>query len=552
MHARGHTASRGALIYVAGLALAAALPATAAGQQAAGPPAAPAIRADALRAHLRYLASPLLEGRAPGTRGGDLAAHYIAAQFERAGLQPVRGSYFQAVPLAGIALDPRRSSVSFRLAGERLDVAYPDELVVWLPGGRDSVDVTGELVFAGYGVRAPEYDWDDYAGRDVRGRIVLVLVNDPPAPPEEPDLFGGRAMSYYGRWTYKLEEARRQGAAGAILVHTAPSAGYPWSVVENSWTGEQLALTDPAGDRLALQAWLGAEAAGRLLAAAGRSLEELQVLAARRDFRPVATGISVRASLRGRMRAVSAANVVGLVPGRHPERRNEVVIYTAHYDHLGIGRPVNGDSIYHGAYDNASGVAVLIEIAEAFAALPTAPGRSVLFIATTAEEAGLLGATHYARNPLFPLERTMAAINIDGANLWGETDDMLILGGERSTLGRLAAEQATRMGLRLIEDTAPEKGFYYRSDHFPFARAGVPAVAVEHGLSFRGRPPGWGAALLERYEAERYHQPADRFHPTFDLAGAAQQAALAFRLGHAIAASADVPEWYPGGEFQRR
>jgi Zn-dependent M28 family amino/carboxypeptidase len=551
MYSRWQPASRAVRRYAAGLALAAALPAAAAAHDA-GPPPAPAIRADALRAHLRFLSSPLLEGRAPGTRGGDIAAHYIAAQFERAGLQPVRGSYFQPVPLAGTALDPRRSSVSFRLAGARFDVAYPDELVVWLPAGRDSVDVTGELVFAGHGVRAPEYDWDDYDGRDVRGRIVLVLVNDPPAPPDEPELFGGRAMSYYGRWTYKLEEARRQGAAGAILIHSVQTAGYPWSVVENSWTGEQLALADAAGDRLALQAWLGAEAAGRLLAAAGRSLEELQLLAARRDFRPLATGISVRASLRGRVRAISTANVVGLVPGRHPERRNEVVIYTAHYDHLGIGRAVNGDSVYHGAYDNASGVAVLIELAQAFLALPAAPGRSVLFIATTAEEAGMLGASHYARNPLFPIGRTMAAINIDGANLWGETDDMFILGGERSTLGRIAAEQAAAMGVRLTDDAAPEKGYFYRSDHFPFARAGVPAVAVEHGLSFRGRPPGWGAALLERYEVERYHQPADRFHPTFDLAGAVQQATLAFRLGHALATSTHVPDWYPGGEFQRR
>jgi Zn-dependent M28 family amino/carboxypeptidase len=510
------------------------------------------ITAAGIRGHLQFLSHDLLEGRAPGTRGGDLAAQYIAAQFARAGLQPVRGTYFQPVALVGTTIQAPGSPVLFQQGDSAIRAVYRRDLVHWLPSGEREVSVEGELVFVGYGIRAPEHRWDDFGGRDLSGRILLILAGEPPAPPEEPDLFAGRALTYYGRWTYKLEEARRQGAAGALIIHTAESAGYSWSVVESSWTGEQFALPrGHAADRqLALEGWITQPFGYRVLAVAGLNLDDLTVQAARRDFRPVATGLRVHASLQGATRQLATANVVGVVPGRHPERRGDVVVFTAHYDHLGIGQAVDGDSIYNGAYDNASGVAVLIEMAAAFSRLASPPDRSVLFLATTAEEAGLLGATHYVQQPLYPLSRTMAVLNIDGANLWGETEDAVIMGAERSTLGRFARDAADAMRVRLVPDPSPEKGFFYRSDHFPFARAGVPALAVEHGVVFRGRPDGWGVETLARYEAERYHRPADRYDPAFDLTGAVQQARLAFLIGLGVATSPDVPEWHEGTEFR--
>jgi Zn-dependent M28 family amino/carboxypeptidase len=508
------------------------------------------IQQHGIRTHLAFLADDLLEGRAPGSRGGSLAARYIAGQLLHAGVAPVRGSHYHTVPLNGWRADPRRVSLEFAALDQRLSLRYPLDAVVWLASGADSAAVAAELVFVGYGVRAPEYDWDDFKGRDVRGRIVVMLINDPPAPPGQPAIFDGAAMTYYGRWTYKVEEAARQGAAGVLMVHTDEGAGYPWSVVQTSFAGEQLFL--PHDPRLPppvpLQGWISFDAARRLFATGGHNLDALFVRAARRDFQPVATGIDARLRVAGVARQFESANVVGLVNGRHPTRRAEYVVYTAHYDGLGMGRPVDGDSIYNGAYDNASGVAVLLEIARAFAAMPVAPERSLLFIFTTAEEGGLLGAHWYVRQPLVPLQRTVAALNIDGANLWGETNDVSAVGLERSTLGLAAEAQATALGLRVSGERAPQKGFFFRSDHFPFARAGIPALFLDHGADFRGRPPGWGETLLSRVEAERYHLPADRYEPSMDLTGAVQQARHAFLLGLDVANTAAPPRWYRGSE----
>jgi Zn-dependent M28 family amino/carboxypeptidase len=509
-----------------------------------------AISAAAMRAHVAFLADDLLEGRAPGTRGGDLAARYIAAQFQRIGLQPVGGAFRQPVVLHGWTAE--RSLVEIEAAGRRIALRSPAEIIAWTGEGAATADVAAELIFVGHGVTAPEYRWDDFKNVDVRGRILLILANDPPAPPEEPGLFDGLAMTYYGRYTYKYEEAIRRGALGAIIIHTDAGAGYPWSVVEASWTGEQLFLPrDPTNDRLSVEGWIRSESARFALAATGRDLDELVARAGRRDFQPVATGLTLRARIQGRTRRIDTSNVAGLLPGSHPNRRNEVVIYTAHYDHLGIGTPVDGDSIYNGAYDNASGVAVLLEVAGAFARAPRAPDRSILFLATTAEEAGLLGARHYVRNPAYPIARTAAVINIDGANLWGETSDIAAVGAERSTLGRTVEARARELGLRLRPERAPEKGLFYRSDQFPFARAGVPAIYIEHGLDYRGRPPGWGERTLARYEALHYHRPSDRYDPGFDFAGAVQQARLAFLVGWDVASSPSMPEWYEHSEFRR-
>jgi Zn-dependent M28 family amino/carboxypeptidase len=515
--------------------------------------ATPALDQDRIRAHLAFLADDLLEGRAPGTRGGSIAARYISAQLAAAGVLPVRGTYRHPVPLVGWRADAPRTILEFTTGGRTLALRQPQDAIVWLDTGADSATVAGEVVFAGYGVRAPEYQWDDFKGRDLRGRILVVLVNDPPAPPGQPLIFDGNALTWYGRWTYKVEEAARQGAAAVLIVHTPDGAGYGWPVVESSFGEERLALPQEAGAAaVAMQGWITFDAARRMFAMRGIDLAELYVRAARRDFQPVFTGIQARLRAVGTARRFESPNVVGLVQGSHEARRNDVVIYTAHYDGLGIGRPVDGDSVYNGAYDNASGVALLLEVAGAFAALPAPPARSILFLFTTAEEAGMLGAEWYTRQPLVPLQRTVAALNIDGANLWGETADASAIGLERSTLGLVFQRQAGAMGLRAEPERAPEQGLFFRSDHFPFALAGVPALSIQHGIEFRGRPPGWGAVMLSRYEAEHYHQPSDRYDPGFELAGAVQQGILAFRVGLEVAGTAALPRWYEGQRIRAR
>lgn len=507
------------------------------------------IRADQIAAHLTFLADDALEGRAPGRRGARIAARYIVSQLSRAGVEPISASYYQPVPLLGWDPDPRRISVHYTDGDSTVALAVPGDGILWLDSGTDSAHVRGAVVFAGYGVRAPEHGWDDYKGTDVRDRIVVVLSGDPPAPPSEPLIFEGGAMTYYGRYTYKIEEARRQGAAAVIIVHTDEGAGYPWSIVQNSWAGEQLALppdSATAASPLQIQGWLTLDAARRMFASVDLDIDELYVRAARRDFQPAATEITMQLRAAGRTRRFESNNVAGIVRGRHPTRRADAVVYTAHYDHLGIGPAVDGDSIYNGAYDNASGVALLLEIAEAFARQTPRTDRSVIFLFTTAEEAGMLGASWYVRSPLLPLRRTVAALNIDGANLWGETNDVSAVGLERSTLGTVFEQRAAAMGLRVEGERAPDKGFFFRSDHFPFARARVPALYLDHGISFRERPPDWGMNTLSRYEAERYHQPGDEYDAAFDLSGAVQQGRLAFLIGVDVANSEQTPRWYSG------
>ncbi|HUG42296.1 MAG TPA: M20/M25/M40 family metallo-hydrolase [Longimicrobiales bacterium] len=505
------------------------------------------ITADEIRGHLYFLSLDALRGRAPGTPGGGLAAEYVASRFLGMGLERVGGSYFQPVPLVGITLDPATSSLAFESRTRRVAADYPGDAVIW-PGAPDQGgDISGELVFVGYGADAPEWGWDDYKGRDLNGKVAVFLVGDPPAPPDEPGLFGGRAMTYYGRWTYKLEQARRRGAAGALIVHSGEAAGYDWEVVRTSWAGEQLSLEGTGTEAaLPLQGWLTRDFARRVFAAGGLDLAELYVQATRRDFRPVATGLTVRARMNSRSRAVRTRNVIGYLPGAHPERRSQVVVLTSHYDHLGTGPAVDGDSIYNGAYDNASGVALLLEVADAFSRLEPRPDRGILFIATGAEEAGLLGSEHYVRAPPVPLRRTVAALNIDGANLWGETDDVVALGADLSTLGDIVGARAEELGLSVMPDPAPEQGSFFRSDHFPFARNGVPVLHLKHGIRFRGRPPGWGERLLSEYQQRHYHRPSDEYDPAFDLAGAVQQGRLLFAVAYDIAMWDRTAEWYEG------
>lgn len=512
-------------------------------------PALERIRPQTIEAHLRFLSHPLLEGRAPGTRGGDLAVEYVRAQFQRIGLEPVAGSYLQEVPMIG--LDPAPQLALATSGGETILPEYRSDYVLAAGVPEARVEVDAELVYVGYGISASEWEWDDYAGSDVAGKVLLMRVNDP-GNPDTPDFFDGRALTYYGRWTYKFEEAARRGAAGAILIHTDESAGYGWNVVRTSNTGEQFTLAGDDAPALPIKGWVRSEVAGALLRAAGHDPAELERTSERRAFRPVPTGITVRASVRSEVREVRTANVVGLLADR-TSRRDEPVVLTSHHDHLGTGMDEQGRAVvYHGAYDNASGVALLLTVAEAAAAaLNQRPARPLLFVALTAEESGLLGAEWYTRHPLFSLARTAAALNVDGANLEGETEDLTPLGVGRSDLGDVVAAAAREEGMRIAPEPHPEQGMFFRQDHFPFARAGVPSLALDHGLAFRGRPAAWGERWYEEFVGTHYHQPSDAFHEGLDFGGAVQQGRVLLRTALAVAERERLPEWSAGSGFAR-
>ena len=522
-------------------------------QDAPPVPAGPEIQlsGDAIRDNMRTLSSDEFMGRGPGHAGGDMAAQYIADAFQSYGLQPVEGSYFQTVPMIGYATDPSSVRLSFSGPGGSLPVTYLDGFVL-NAGDPQATQVSGdgELVFVGYGIDAPENNWNDFAGVDVAGKYILILVNDPPATEAEPDLFGGRAMTYYGRWTYKWEEAARQGALGALIVHETEPAGYPWSVVRGGRSGEQFSLPpDPnAPTPAGMVGWVTRDVAAAALELAGLDFEELKAAAGARGFTAVATGVTASAGLSASVRQVETMNVVGLLPGS--ARPDEIITITSHYDHFGVGETIDGDSIYNGAYDNASGTAMLMEMARGFAALEVAPQRSLLFIATAAEEQGLLGAQWYVQSPLFPLNRTVAEVNVDGANLWGETNDVTIQGEERSGLGAFARVRTDEMGLTIKPDAEPEKGFFFRSDHFPFAKAGIPSLYIEHGRDYRGQPAEYGQRISDEFTAQRYHAPSDEFSEDFTFEGAVQQGMLAVRIIWDIAQDSSWPNWHEGQEFK--
>jgi len=507
------------------------------------------IRPQTLDAHLRFLAHPLLEGRAPGTRGGTLAMEYIRGQFQRIGLHPVGGSYLQEVPMVGLTPRP---TLAFDTPDGRVEPRYEEEYVLEAGVPETAVEVDAELVFAGFGITAPEWGWDDFADADVRGRVLLIRVNDP-GTEETPGFFGGRTLTYYGRWTYKYEEASRRGAAGALLIHTDESAGYPWRVVRTSNTGQRFDLAGRPEFPLRVRGWIGEGVTRDLLARAGRDYDALMRDAETPGFRPVETGIRVRAAVRSEVEPVRTANVVGLLPGRDPARAEEPVILTSHYDHLGVRTGADGArSIHPGAYDNASGVALLLAVAEAAASLDEPPPRPLLFVATTAEESGLLGAEWYARNPLLPLATTAAALNVDGANLRGRTRDLTPLGADRSTLGDTVRAAAEAEGMVINPDPHPEQGMFYRQDHFPLARSGVPALALDHGLGFEGRPEGWGERWYEEFVTRHYHQPSDSYEEGWDYGGAVQQGRVMLRTALAAASAPQIAAWRPGAGFARR
>ncbi|NPD22445.1 M28 family metallopeptidase [Corallococcus exiguus] len=509
-----------------------------------------AITADLLRAHVRFLASDLLEGRGPGTRGDALAQEYIATQFEGLGLKPGAedGSYLQRFDLMGIHSRP--GPMTFQAKEGRVELQPREDFIAvsGVQAPEAKLDAS-ELVFVGYGIVAPEYQWDDFKGADLKGKTLVILNND---PEDDPRLFGGKARLWYGRWDYKYEQAAKTGAAGAIIIHTTPSAGYPWQVVRTSWTGEQFEL--PAGDapRLQVKAWTTEDATKQVMKLAGQDLDALRASAQKRDFRPVPLGVTLSLRLSNEVRRRPTANVLGLLPGSDPTLAKEVVLYSAHHDHLGKkddGKP-GEDVIYNGALDNAAGVASMLSVARAFTSLPTPPRRSILFAAVAAEEYGLLGSAYLAAHPPVPSGRIAANINVDGGNVLGRTRDITVIGLGKSSLDTFVTAMAKTQGRTVKADQLSDRGFFYRSDQFNFARQGIPAAYFGSGMDFIGRPEGWGKAQRGQWEAKHYHQPSDEVRPEWDLSGAVEDTRLFFLVGAQVAKAPLMPVWNKGDEFE--
>jgi Zn-dependent M28 family amino/carboxypeptidase len=535
----------------------------AASQKNAENPAWNQIDAARILEHIKILSSDEFEGRAPASKGEEMTVAFLEAQFKKLGLQPgnPNGTYAQKVPMVGITADPSAELVITKSgSGEKMTLKYADDFVARTEVEQPEVSVNADLLFVGYGAVAPEYQWDDYKGMDVKGKILVMLINDPPVPdPNDPTklddkVFKGRAMTYYGRWTYKYEMAAKLGAAGCLIIHETEPAAYPWGVVQSSNTGEQfdLATADASLPRLAVEGWLTYDKANALLATDGKDLEALKRAAVRRDFRPVPLGARASLTLKNSIRHIDSRSMVAKLEGADPKVKDEYVIYVAHWDHLGVGAPVNGDRIYHGAVDNASGVAGVLEIARAFTQAQPPPRRSILFLFVTGEEKGLLGSRYYAEHPLYPLTRTLAVLNVDGLNVRGRTRDFTVVGLGMSTLDDHVQAVAAGQGRVVKGDAEPEKGFYFRSDHFEFAKQGVPAFDAGSGVDYIDRPEGWGLQMNKKFTEEDYHKPSDRVKPDWDLGGAVQDLQLLAEVGYRVANAATYPAWKPGAEFKAK
>jgi Zn-dependent M28 family amino/carboxypeptidase len=512
--------------------------------------AAKAITRDALEGPIRFLADDLLEGRGPASRGDVLARLYLATSLESLGFKPgaQNGAWQQPFDIVGITSEVPKTW-DFQAGGKAVPLKYWDDFIA-ASGVQDPTATlrNAEVVFVGYGIQAPEYQWDDFKGTDLKGKVLVMMNND---PDWDPKLFEGNRRLYYGRWTYKYESAARQGAAGAIIIHTTPSAGYPWQVVQTSWSGEQFELPASGEPRVQVAGWATEDAARRLVAATGHDLAKLVEQAKKRDFKPVPLGITTSLTLANKLTKVKTANVLGLLPGSDPNLKDEVVLYTAHHDHLGIGEPdKTGDKIYNGAVDNAAGCAQLLAMAKAFAELPQRPRRSILFAFVAAEEQGLLGSEYLAAHPPLPAGKIAANINYDGGNVLGRTKDLTYIGLGKSSLDELVQALAARQDRKLLGDQFPDRGFFYRSDQFNFAKIGVPAIYLDSGTEFIGKPDDWGKKQVEDYEANRYHQPSDEFDPKWNYEGMIEDAQLGFYAGLSIADTPQLPAWNPGDEFE--
>ncbi len=516
-------------------------------------PALESMTTDELAAAIEMVASDEFEGRAPSSTGEERTIDFLRSEFERIGLAPGNGdSYFQQVPLVEITLrnQPRLTT---RGNGATNRFSANRDFVAWTKRVVENAQLSNsELVFVGYGVVAPEYDWNDYEGIDVAGKTVVILVNDPGYATGDSALFNGNSMTYYGRWTYKYEEAARQGAAGALIVHETGPAGYPWAVVENSWTGPQFDLVseDANMSRVAVEGWITYAAAQTLFGQAGEDYDALKEQASRREFQATSLGVTASVSLANVLNQSLSHNVLGVLQGS--DRADEYIVYMTHWDHFGRDQSLDGDQIYNGAFDNATGVAGLLELAEAYASLEERPSRSILFLAVTAEEFGLLGSGYYATHPVFPRTKTAAAINMDGLNIYGPMNDITVIGYGNSELDEYLAAAARDQDRVVRSDPEPEKGFYYRSDHFSFAKEGIPALYTDSGTDHVEHGAEWTMARRDEYTAQRYHKPSDEFDPNWDLSGAIDDLHILFAVGYRLAVSDDFPNWRDGMEFKAK
>ncbi len=520
-----------------------------------------AIDTAGLLEHIKVLGSDKFEGRAPGSKGEIESVRYISEQFQKLGLRPGNpsGTYTQEVPLAGILGSP---TASFTVKDKKIDLQSPTDYVAFTNRILPEVHVqNSELVFVGYGVVAPEYGWDDFKDFDVKGKTMVFLINDPPLPdPNDPaklddKMFKGKAMTYYGRWSYKYEIAAAKGAIAAVIVHETIPAAYPWSVVENSNSKENFVIDNPDKNigTVAVRSWITLDTAKKLFAASGKSFDDLKKAALQKDFRPVSLGGTADFAIRNKIHQFKSHNVVGKLEGNDPKKKDEVIIYSAHWDHLGRDPKLTGDQIYNGALDNASGVASVLEIAQAFTKLPQPPPRSILFMATTAEEAGLLGAKYYAENPLYPLDHTLADINIDGVNAWGKTRDIEDISGGNSTLDEMLAQAAQSHDRVAKPNSEPEKGSFFRADHFELSKLGVPSLYTgSKPKDFIGKPAGYGQRVSDDYTQHHYHQVSDEVNPSWDLSGAVEDDQLLFQVGWQVANGEQYPTWLPGSEFKAK
>jgi Zn-dependent M28 family amino/carboxypeptidase len=523
-------------------------------------PAFAAITADGIMQHTKAISADEYEGRGPGTKGEELTVKYLTEQYQRLGLKPGNpdGTYVQKVPLVGFTGTP---TASFTAGSKQINLTFPQDYVAvsrrFVP---ESKVENSDMVFVGYGVVAPEYGWDDYKGLDVRGKTIVMLINDPQvtdasdASKLDDKMFKGKAMTYYGRWTYKYEIAAEKGAAAAVIIHETGPAGYPYEVVSGSWSRENFDIQTPDKNmgRAAVESWITTDRAKELFTASGQDFDALKKAALSKDFKPVVLNAKANMTVKNTLREINSNNVIGKLEGSDPALKNEYVIYTAHWDHLGRDPKLTGDQIFNGALDNASGTAALLEIAEAFTKLATPPKRSILFLSVTAEEKGLLGAKYYAENPLYPLNKTLANINMDGVNQWGRTRDITMVGDDNSTLIDLLREAATSQKRVVNPDPESEKGFYYRSDHFEFAKQGVPALYTDSGIDYEGKDAAFSKQKRDEYTNKDYHKVSDEVKPDWDLTGAVDDAQLLTMIGYRVAQADKYPEWKAGSEFKAK
>jgi Zn-dependent M28 family amino/carboxypeptidase len=518
------------------------------------PPAAIAafqkIDAERIRAHVRFLSHDLLEGRGTGQRGGDIAAEYIATQFALDGLKPAgdNGTYMQKVPMVGTTLSPETTFSLVPAKGSPRDLKFLSEYTAYDETQQAESNVNADIVYVGYGIQAPEYQWDDYKGVDVKGKVLLMLVNEPPS--DDPKFFKGKALTYYGRWVYKYEQAARKGAVGAILIHKTDMASYPWDVVRNSDSGEKSYLKLDGSPKLQVASWIHLDAARALAVLAGLDLDKMMVDARSRDFRPVPLPVKLQAHMVSKVRPFESNNVIAMLPGSDAKLKTEAVLYTAHYDHLGIRPEMPGDNIYNGADDNASGCGILLEMAHAYGTVAQKPRRSILFASVTAEEQGLLGSEYLGKHPPVPPGKIALDLNYDDIPPLGSPEEVEISGSERTTFYPTVQALAQEFRLAIRPDSHPEAGYYYRSDHFSLARVGIPSFSISEGVKYKGHDMAWGLEQANEYTEKHYHQPSDEYHPDMDFTGDAVMARFGFALGWEAASQPKVVGWQKGDEFE--